>query len=52
MSQRKGQRQVLAVSEVGIAYNKGFSSREQAELIRVVEDRRDEIENARNAFFS
>jgi len=38
--------------EVIVAYNRGFSSREQSELARVVEQRRDEIERAWNDHFS
>ena len=38
--------------EVIVAYNRGFSSREQSELARVVEQHRDEIERAWNDHFS
>ena len=38
--------------EVTVAYNRGFSSREQSELARVVEQHRDEIESAWNEHFS
>ena len=38
--------------EVAVAYNKGFSSRVQSELIRLIEARRDEIERAWNEHFS
>jgi hypothetical protein len=38
--------------EVTVAYNKGFSSRVQSELIRLIEARRDEIERAWNEHFS
>lgn len=38
--------------EVRVAYNKGFSPREQSELIRAVEARRDEIERVWNDHFS
>jgi hypothetical protein len=38
--------------EVALAYNRGFSSREQSELARVVEEHRDEIERAWNDHFS
>jgi hypothetical protein len=38
--------------EVRLAYNRGFSSREQSELARAVEENRDEIESAWNEHFS
>jgi len=38
--------------EVAVAYNRGFSSRVQAELIRIIEPRRDEIESAWNDHFA
>jgi hypothetical protein len=38
--------------EVTLAYNRGFSSREQSELARVVEERRDDIESAWNDHFA
>jgi hypothetical protein len=38
--------------EVTVAYNRGFSSREQSEFARVIEQRRDEIERAWNDHFS
>jgi hypothetical protein len=38
--------------EVTVAYNRGFSSREQSELARVVEQHRDEIESAWHEHFS
>ena len=38
--------------EVTVAYNRGFSSREQSELAAVVEQHRDEIERAWNEHFS
>ena len=37
---------------VTVAYNRGFSSREQSELLRVVEQHRDEIESAWNDHFA
>lgn len=38
--------------EVAVAYNKGFSSRVQSELIRVIEEHRDKIESVWNDHFS
>jgi hypothetical protein len=38
--------------EVTVAYNRGFSSREQSELASVVEQHGDEIERAWNDHFS
>jgi hypothetical protein len=38
--------------EVTVAYNRGFSSREQSDLARAVEQHRDEIERAWNEHFS
>ena len=38
--------------EVTVAYYRGFSSREQCELARVVEQHRDEIESAWTEHFS
>ena len=38
--------------EVTVAYNRGFSSRVQAELIRIIEPRRGEIESAWNDHFA
>lgn len=38
--------------EVSLAYNRGFSSREQSELARVVEEKSDEIESAWNEHFA
>lgn len=42
----------LLYPEVTVAYNRGFPSRVQTELIRVIEARRDEIERAWNDHFS
>lgn len=38
--------------EVIVAYNRGFSSREQSELASVIEQRKNEIESAWNDHFS
>jgi hypothetical protein len=38
--------------EVSVAYNRGFPSRVQAELIRMIEERREEIESAWNDHFA
>jgi len=38
--------------DVTVAYNRGFSSRIQSELIRVIEERKDEIEGAWDDHFS
>ena len=38
--------------EVTVAYNRGFSSREQGELVRVIEQHRDEIESAWHEHFA
>lgn len=38
--------------DVSLAYNRGLSRQELAQLMRVIEDRRDEIERAWNEFFS
>ncbi|MFN3944418.1 MAG: DUF4160 domain-containing protein [Allosphingosinicella sp.] len=38
--------------EVTVAYNRGFSSREQSELARVVEQHREEIERVWNDHFA
>jgi hypothetical protein len=38
--------------EVSLAYNRGFSSKVLSVLIRVIEERRDEIERDWDAFFS
>ena len=38
--------------EVSVAYNRGFSSREQSELIGVIEARKDEIERLWNDYFA
>jgi uncharacterized protein DUF4160 len=38
--------------DVTVAYNKGFSSRVQTELTRVIEERKEEIEDAWNEHFS
>lgn len=37
--------------EVAIAYNRGFNSRVQAQLIAVIEERREEIERAWHEHF-
>ncbi|MEA3064841.1 MAG: hypothetical protein QOJ27_1287 [Sphingomonadales bacterium] len=37
---------------VSVAYNRGFPSRVQSELIRVIEEHKDEIEDAWNEHFS
>jgi hypothetical protein len=38
--------------EVSVAYNRGFPARVQAELSRIIETRRDEIESAWNGHFA
>ena len=38
--------------DVSLAYNRGLSRQELTQLMRVIEDRRDEIERAWNEFFS
>jgi hypothetical protein len=38
--------------EVSLAYNRGFSSKVLSALIRVIEERRDQIERDWDAFFS
>lgn len=38
--------------EVNVAYNRGFTSREQSELVRVIEQRRADIESAGYDHFS
>jgi hypothetical protein len=38
--------------EVSLAYNRGFSSKVLSDLIRVIEERRDQIERDWDAFFS
>ena len=38
--------------EVNVAYNKGFSSREQSELSAIIKARRKEIEGAWNVHFA
>ncbi len=38
--------------DVSLAYNRGLSRRELTQIMRVIEDRRDEIERAWNEFFS
>jgi len=38
--------------EISLAYNRGFSSKVLSVLIRVIEERRDQIERDWDAFFS
>jgi len=38
--------------EVALAYDRGFPPRVLSQLIRVIEDRRDEIESAWNDYFA
>lgn len=38
--------------EVVVAYNRGFSAREQSEIARLIEQRKDEIESAWHDHFS